>query len=222
MRMQQLRFLCDNPAFLHIPVKWTEPLTCDKWDCDCTFTRQRGCCCAANEMFQLEQDTFARVQSLWHDISTLSSRVLQHSGDRWNVHKIGLLQPVSVYPCDSSSASESVKMAFKATMDPNNVVMIPGSNERCFGPFNTNVPIPYATVALNHGQGYNPSWGRKSTNCRFRMRKPPVTLLPPSSGVFTAPSAGVYLFSYTVYSLVEKDARIYHKVREPERLWCCC
>uniref|UniRef100_H3BYU0 Cerebellin 18 n=1 Tax=Tetraodon nigroviridis TaxID=99883 RepID=H3BYU0_TETNG len=113
-------------------------------------------------MFQLEQETFTRVQSLWHDISTLSSRVLRHS--------------------------ESVKVAFKATMDPSHVVLIPGSNERCFGPFNTNVPIPYAVVALNHGQGFNPSWG-----------------------VFTAPSSGVYLFSYTVYSLVEKDERIYHK-----------
>ncbi|XP_056905285.1 cerebellin 18 [Takifugu flavidus] len=143
-------------------LKWTEPLTCDKWDCNCTFTRQRGCCCAANDMYQLEEETFTRLKTLWNDVSQLGSRVLQHS--------------------------ESIKVAFKATMNPNVAVLIPGTNERCFGPFNTNVPLPYASVTLNHGQGYNPSLG-----------------------VFTAPIAGVYLFSYTVYSLVEKDTRIYHK-----------
>lgn len=91
--------------------------------------------------------------------------------------KSNVLQSAGVVnPRDKSSASESVKIAFKATMDPNDVFMIPGSKERCFGPFNTNVPIPYASVALNHGHGYNPSWGRKHTNCTFKIRKPPVRL----------------------------------------------
>lgn len=70
---------------LHPPpptVKWTEPLTCDKWDCNCTFNRQRGCCCAAGDMHQLEEETYTRMKSLWHDISALKSQVMEHSGDR--------------------------------------------------------------------------------------------------------------------------------------------
>lgn len=60
--------------------------------------------------------------------------------------------------------ADSVKIAFKATMDPNVAVIIPGSNERCFGPFNTNVPIPYGIVTLNDGMGYNPTLGRRHTH----------------------------------------------------------
>lgn len=74
-------------------------------------------------------------------------------------------------------ASESVKIAFRASMDPNDMVMTPGSKDRCFGPFNTNVPIPYASVALNDGHGYNPSWGGKQKKkCTFKIRKPAVRL----------------------------------------------
>ncbi|XP_049581075.1 cerebellin 18 [Syngnathus scovelli] len=35
----------------------------------------------------------------------------------------------------------------------------------------------------------------------------------PSLGVFTVPQDGVYVFSYTVYSSVELNQRLYHKVR---------
>ncbi|XP_051253042.1 cerebellin 18 [Dicentrarchus labrax] len=145
-------------------LKWTGTLTCDPWDCNCTFTKQRGCCCAANEMYQIEQDTFIRIKHLWYSISTLNSRVQE--------------------------VTAGAKVSFKANMDPNIAIAIPGSNERCFGPFNTNVPIPYAIVSLNDGYGYNPSLG-----------------------VFTAPCAGVYLFSFTVYSYVSKGERLYHKVQ---------
>lgn len=48
-------------------------------------------------------------------------------------------------------------------MNQNIAIDIPGSTERCFGPFNTNVPIPYTNVALNSGNGYNPSLGNKHT-----------------------------------------------------------
>ncbi|XP_042342847.1 cerebellin 18 [Plectropomus leopardus] len=75
-------------------------------------------------------------------------------------------------------------------MDQSIAVVIPGTNEACFGPFNTNVPIPYHTVSLNHYSGYNPSMG-----------------------VFTAPCAGVYVFSITVYSYVTENERLYHKVQ---------
>ncbi|XP_044057284.1 cerebellin 18 [Siniperca chuatsi] len=145
-------------------LQWRGPLTCDKWDCNCTFYRQRSCCCAANDMYQIEEDTFVRIKTLWHGISTLNSRI--------------------------QTLTAGVKVAFKATMDPNIAIVIPGSTERCFGPFNTNVPIPYSSITLNHGNGYNPSLG-----------------------VFTATSPGVYVFSFSVYSFVGKDERLYHKVQ---------
>ncbi|XP_034557545.1 cerebellin-1 [Notolabrus celidotus] len=139
----------------------TEPLTCDKWDCDCTFNRQRSCCCGANEMYQLEDSIYERIKNLWQGVSTLKYSVMDLSG--------------------------GYKIAFKATMDPNN---IDGSLKGCFGIFTSNVPIPYTSISLNDGNGYNPTLG-----------------------AFTAPRAGVYLFSATVYSSVEKDGRLYHKVQ---------
>ncbi|XP_071352799.1 cerebellin 18 [Trachinotus anak] len=145
-------------------LQWKGSLTCDKWDCNCTFNRQRGCCCGANDLYQVEEDTFMRIKYLWHDISTLNSRM--------------------------QALTAGVKVSFKATIDPSIAVTILGSTERCFGPFNTNVPIPYGIVSLNDGMGYNPSLG-----------------------VFTAPCAGVYVFSFTVYSSVEENARLYHKVQ---------
>ncbi|XP_070684718.1 cerebellin 18 [Pempheris klunzingeri] len=148
----------------HAAVQWEGPLTCNKWDCNCTFNYQRGCCCAANDMYQLEDDTFTRIKYLWEHISALNSRV--------------------------QGLTAGVKVAFKATMDPNIAITIPPSTVGCFGPFNINVPIPYSSVTLNHGNGYNPSLG-----------------------VFTAPRAGVYVFSFTVYSSVGKMERLYHKVQ---------
>lgn len=59
--------------------------------------------------------------------------------------------------------SAGTKVAFKATMDPKVAISIAGSTESCFGPFNINVPIPYTSVTLNYGGGYNPSLGRKHT-----------------------------------------------------------
>ncbi|XP_014836277.1 PREDICTED: cerebellin-2-like [Poecilia mexicana] len=145
-------------------LKWGVPLTCSKWDCDCPFNRQRGCCCAANEMHQVEEESFKRIKYLWEKVMSLNSRVNALSG--------------------------GFKVSFKATMNQNIAIEIPGSTERCFGPFNTNVPIPYSNVALNSGNGYNPSLG-----------------------VFTAPCPGVYMFSFTAFSSVGVDGRLYHKVQ---------
>ncbi|XP_057694149.1 cerebellin 18 [Corythoichthys intestinalis] len=138
-----------------------ETVICDKWDCDCALNHQRGCCCAANEMFQVEDDNYERMTSLWDGINMLKNEV-------------GVL-------------STGIKVAFKANMDP---TLFTGSAMRCFGPFNTNAPIAYTRVTLNDGNGYNPSLG-----------------------VFTAPHAGVYVFSYTAYSYVEAYQRLYHKVQ---------
>lgn len=68
----------------------------------------------------------------------------------------------------SLSTSAGVKVAFRAKMDPSAAVKAPGSEEACFGPFNTNVPIPYTFVALNNGSGYNPALGRKHTQLKHK------------------------------------------------------
>ncbi|KAI4901364.1 hypothetical protein NFI96_014158 [Prochilodus magdalenae] len=67
--------------------------------------------------------------------------------------------------------------------------MLPTSG--CFGPFTRNVSIPYQNITLNQGYGYNAALG-----------------------AFTAPHAGLYSFSYTVYSNVgPANERIYYKVQ---------
>ncbi|XP_030297077.1 cerebellin 18 [Sparus aurata] len=143
-------------------LQYEGPLTCHKtMDCNCAFNHQRGCCCAANDMYKVEEETFIRIKFLWHDISTLS-------------HKI-------------HSLTDSHKVAFTATIVPGDIIPPP---QNCFGPFNTNVSIPYTNVTLNDGGGYNPSLG-----------------------TFTAPYAGYYSFSCTVYSYVGQEELLYHKVQ---------
>ncbi|XP_019950536.1 cerebellin 18 [Paralichthys olivaceus] len=137
-------------------------LECGNWDCDCIFKQERGCCCGANDLYQLEDKTFIRIMNLWEDLATLNSKV--------------------------KSVTGNLKIAFKAFL--NITLPMPGYTDRCFGPFNTNVPIPFDSVTLNDGMGYNPSLG-----------------------AFTAPCAGVYAFSFTIYSSVGEDGRLYHKVQ---------
>ncbi|XP_008296687.1 cerebellin 18 [Stegastes partitus] len=140
-------------------IQYKGPLTCKAWDCNCTFTHQRGCCCAANDWYQLEDDTFTRMKNLYHDLIKLNSKALM--------------------------LIDGAKVAFKATIDPNAT-----THGNCFGPFNIDMPIPYGIVSFNDGYGYNPNLG-----------------------IFTAPCAGVYVFSITIYSSVDKDSRLYHDVR---------
>ncbi|XP_029302318.1 cerebellin 18 [Cottoperca gobio] len=80
--------------------------------------------------------------------------------------------------------TESLQVAFKAS---NIIVTTTGP---CFGPFNVDMPIPYSSVTLNDNNGYQPSLG-----------------------IFTAPYAGVYVFSFTVYSQVQENEQLYHKVQ---------
>ncbi|XP_056297169.1 cerebellin 18 [Pseudoliparis swirei] len=145
-------------------LQWRGPLPCGQWDCDCTFNQQRGCCCAANQMFRLEDHSFKRIHRLWHDVISLDYRV-----------KI---------------LTDYSRISFNAVMDPSNSNMIYGPTLPCFGPFNTNVPIPYSIVSFSDGHAYNPSLG-----------------------IFTAPCSGVYVFSFTVYSSVGEAKLLYHKVQ---------
>lgn len=57
--------------------------------------------------------------------------------------------------------SDSHKVAFTATIVPGDIIPPP---QNCFGPFNTNVSIPYTNVTLNDGGGYNPSLGKKHSH----------------------------------------------------------
>ncbi|XP_043936898.1 cerebellin-4-like [Protopterus annectens] len=67
------------------------------------------------------------------------------------------------------------------------------NKSKCYGPFTVSAPVAYNNVLLNRGNGYRPSLG-----------------------VFTAPTAGVYSISYTVFSndntTPSSNARIYHSV----------
>uniref|UniRef100_A0A1A8L4P5 C1q domain-containing protein n=2 Tax=Nothobranchius pienaari TaxID=704102 RepID=A0A1A8L4P5_9TELE len=145
-------------------LSWVGPLPCNPWDCSCTFTNQRSCCCAANDMFTLEDNTFQRIKTLWSSVDALNSRVKALIGRS--------------------------KVAFKATMSTSLGVAVSGSPYPCFGPFSTNVPIPFSDVKLNTGNGYNPSMG-----------------------IFTAQTPGVYVFSFTTYSAVNDADRLYYKVQ---------
>uniref|UniRef100_A0A668A4M1 Cerebellin 18 n=1 Tax=Myripristis murdjan TaxID=586833 RepID=A0A668A4M1_9TELE len=75
-----------------------------------------------------------------------------------------------------------VRVAFTASMSP---------RVNCFGPFSTDIPIPYSIISLNHGSGYNPALG-----------------------IFTAPRPGLYSFSFSAYSRVRRSGdRMYYKVQ---------
>ncbi|KAE8300750.1 Adiponectin 30 kDa adipocyte complement-related protein [Larimichthys crocea] len=137
-------------------VAWEGELPCRKWDCECAFKRQRGCCCAAPEIQEVEDQIFKRVMDLSKEVSQLSESILEVIG--------------------------RIRVAFTASMS---------RRTNCFGPFNWNSPIPYDVITLNHGNGYNPALG-----------------------IFTAPSSGLYSFSFTVYSRLGKEGeRMYYKVQ---------
>ncbi|XP_071392008.1 cerebellin 18 [Centroberyx affinis] len=59
----------------HAALTYKGPLPCGDWDCDCAFNRQRGCCCVATQMYQLEEATFVRLVKLWQRLETLQTGV---------------------------------------------------------------------------------------------------------------------------------------------------
>ncbi|KAK0135374.1 C1q-related factor [Merluccius polli] len=83
---------------------------------------------------------------------------------------------------ETNALTENRHIAFSAAMP---------AKLNSFGPFTASVTIPYTTITLNDGNGYNPALG-----------------------VFTALFPGTFSFSYTVYSNVgHPNERIYHKVQ---------
>ncbi|XP_063058312.1 cerebellin-3-like [Engraulis encrasicolus] len=130
-------------------------LPCGDWNCDCAFTRQRGCCCAAQDFYNLEETVFTRLMGHWGELQQLNS--------------------------DIKATAEGRQVAFTAHMSP---LM------SCFGPFTSDVPIPYQEVSFNSASGYNPT-----------------------HGIFTAPVSGLYSFTFTVFSKVPYYGdRLYHHV----------
>ncbi|KAJ8280232.1 hypothetical protein GJAV_G00052130 [Gymnothorax javanicus] len=148
-------FLCRTvSATSMLPWDTAGPLPCGNWDCDCAFRQNRGCCCAINDLYGLEDRTINRMIGIWDGLSKMHGEVKDLTG--------------------------GPKIAFTARREAN----------QCFGPFTSNVPIPYNSILLNHGNGYNPALG-----------------------IFTAPRAGIYSFSFTAFSdMVKKGERMYHQV----------
>ncbi|TKS68926.1 Complement C1q-like protein 4 C1q and tumor necrosis factor-related protein 11 [Collichthys lucidus] len=60
-------------------VAWEGELPCRKWDCECAF-KQRGCCCAAPEVQEVEDQIFKRVMDLSKQVSKLSDGILEVIG----------------------------------------------------------------------------------------------------------------------------------------------
>uniref|UniRef100_A0A8C4HCK0 C1q domain-containing protein n=1 Tax=Dicentrarchus labrax TaxID=13489 RepID=A0A8C4HCK0_DICLA len=65
---------------LRATAAWEGELPCRKWDCECAFKRQRGCCCAAPELQEVEDQIFVRVMNLLTDMSQLDDSILEVIG----------------------------------------------------------------------------------------------------------------------------------------------
>nr|XP_046235023.1 cerebellin-1-like [Scatophagus argus] len=61
-------------------VQFERELTCRKWDCECAFKHQRGCCCAAPELQEMEDQIFARMMDLLTNMSQLGDGILEVIG----------------------------------------------------------------------------------------------------------------------------------------------
>lgn len=87
-------------SFLPFPftVAWKGELPCRKWDCECAFKRQRGCCCAANELQEVEDQIFMRIMDLLAGMSQLGEDVLEI---------IGILEHRHYYPPQVKSSQEA-------------------------------------------------------------------------------------------------------------------
>ncbi|XP_041919905.1 cerebellin 18 [Alosa sapidissima] len=77
-------------------VSWTGELPCGNWDCECAFKRQRGCCCVAGSVFQLEEDMFGRMVGLWQGLSTLNSKLGELTGPDSKVAFTAVMSPMSM------------------------------------------------------------------------------------------------------------------------------
>uniref|UniRef100_A0A8C6U430 C1q domain-containing protein n=1 Tax=Neogobius melanostomus TaxID=47308 RepID=A0A8C6U430_9GOBI len=107
---------------------------CEKFNCDCTFNREIGCCSGANDMFNMEDEVSERMKALNAGIHNLKMLTEQFKS---KVH--------AYYYCR--------KIAFQASMTERVSAMTKGV--MCLGPFNSKMPIRFDNVILNDGNGYN-------------------------------------------------------------------
>lgn len=84
-------------------VAWEGELPCGQWDCVCAFKRHRGCCCAATELQEVEDQIFTRMMDLLASMSQLGASIVEVIGTpgTWTlveiVHRIKRLQSAYIY-----------------------------------------------------------------------------------------------------------------------------
>ncbi|XP_030281120.1 cerebellin-1-like isoform X1 [Sparus aurata] len=61
-------------------VAWEGELPCGQWDCVCAFKRHRGCCCAATELQEVEDQIFTRMMDLLASMSQLGASIVEVIG----------------------------------------------------------------------------------------------------------------------------------------------
>ncbi|XP_075320398.1 cerebellin 18 [Odontesthes bonariensis] len=61
-------------------VVWEGELPCRRWDCECAFKHQPGCCCGAPELQEVEDQIFVRMLDLWNSMSQLGDSILEVIG----------------------------------------------------------------------------------------------------------------------------------------------
>lgn len=79
-------------------VAWRGELPCRKWDCECAFEHQRGCCCAAPELQEVEDQVFSRMMDLLTGLSQLGEDAVEVIGSQEHLHCSK--QYDYVYTCD--------------------------------------------------------------------------------------------------------------------------
>lgn len=61
-------------------VAWEGELPCGQWNCVCAFQRHRGCCCAATELQEVEDQIFTRMMDLLARMSQLGASIVEVIG----------------------------------------------------------------------------------------------------------------------------------------------
>uniref|UniRef100_A0A673CGN7 Cerebellin 18 n=1 Tax=Sphaeramia orbicularis TaxID=375764 RepID=A0A673CGN7_9TELE len=57
-------------------------LPCGKWDCECAFRHQKGCCCAGLDLHELEVKMFRKMMTLVSTVSQLGDSIYDVIGSK--------------------------------------------------------------------------------------------------------------------------------------------
>ncbi|CAL9684470.1 unnamed protein product [Knipowitschia caucasica] len=151
-------------------------LTLEELKLEALSSNNAALTCGANELncecaFKKEKGCCCGVEDLYQTENDVYSRL-----------KV-LYMKIQQLETQVQSLTTEGKIAFQARLESG---VAAGS---CYGPFNTDVPIPLTDVLLNDGNIYNKHLGTA-----------------------TAPRKGVYLVSFTIKSMVGETILLYHKV----------